>query len=315
MPSSQSENFLKKGMVCYMRYICAFLSFLASFFTGVLFSDLHNLQVKEYKIRHNRIKKPVRFVYLSDLHGKQFGPGNAKLLNKIDEAKPDFVVVGGDLITTKFVFNYKVMEQLIKDLSQKYKVFYAMGNHEAYLGWDRNKTSMSYESLCKVITEAGAEILDNQSSVMDYYGIKFTGLNLGQAFYDKKHMFMLSKNHIEELVDTKDAGQYNILLAHNPEYFDEYSQLPYNLVLSGHMHGGVMRLPEGKGAIDPRFRLFRQLCWGSFIKNGTRIIVSRGLAMHTIPIRIFNPSELTVVTLKGPSKRPDQIIKRIMKKR
>jgi len=300
-----------------MEIITFIFSLIASFISGVIGSDLNNIQIKEYKIRHKRVKKPVRFVFLSDLHGRMFGHDNERLLEKIDEAKPDFIVVGGDLITSKFVFNYKVMESLIKELTKKYKVFYSMGNHEGYLKWNAGKSNLTitYDELCKVIEDAGAEILDNSSSALSYYGVKFTGLNIGKEFYNKRHQVKLTKDDVEEMVDTSDDGSYNILLAHDPEYFDEYCQLPYNLVLSGHMHGGIMRVPEGRGFIDPRFRLFRPLCWGSTIKEGTRIIVSRGLAMHTIPIRIFNPAELTVVTLKAESKRPDKIFKRIIKKR
>ncbi len=301
-----------------MRIIIGIFSFLATFFTGVIFSDNNNIQVKEYKIRHKRIKKPARFVFISDLHGRSFGPDNERLLEKIEESKPDFVVIGGDLITTKFTYNYGVMEQVVKRLSEKYKVYYAMGNHESRLKWKvtcgGRRPSISYEELIRRIEAAGAEVLDNKSATLSYYGIKFTGLSLDKTFYNKKHKFTLSEKNIEECIDATDDGSYNILLAHNPEYYNEYCKLPYNLVLSGHMHGGVMRLPKGMGFIDPRFRLFKILCWGTARKEDTRIIVSRGLSMHTIPIRVFNPAELTVVTLKGESKRPDKLIKRIMKR-
>lgn len=293
-------------------------SFLASFFSGVIVSDNNNIQIKEYKIRHKRIKKPVRFVFVTDLHSRTFGADNERLLAKIDEAKPNFVVVGGDLITTKFTNNYDVMEQFIGRLTEKYKVFYAMGNHESRLKWQEShghkKPIIGYEELVRRIESAGAEVLDNSSSTMAYYGIKFTGLTLDRSFYNKRKRFTLSRKNIDELVDSTDDGSYSILLAHNPEYFEQYSKLGFNLVLSGHMHGGVMRLPNGMGAIDPRFKLFRILCWGSEKKDDTRIIVSPGLAMHSIPVRVFNPAELTVITLKGESKRLDKIIKKIMKR-
>lgn len=301
-----------------MRILVGIFSFLISFFTGVIFSDNNNIQVKEYKVRHKRIKKPARFVFITDLHGKSFGPDNERLIAKIEDCKPDFIVIGGDLITTKFTYNYAVMEKLVSTLSEKYKVFYAMGNHESRLKWRVTSggrlPEITYEELLERIEAAGAEILDNKSTALSYYGIKFTGLSLDKAFYNKKQKFSLSTRDINELVDTTDDGNYNILLAHNPEYFSEYCKLPYQLVLSGHMHGGIMRLPKGMGVIDPKFRLFKILCWGTARRDGTRIIVSRGLAMHTIPVRVFNPSELTVITLKGESKRPDKLIKRIMKR-
>ena len=96
-----------------------------------------------------------------------------------------------------------------------------------------------------------------------------------------------------------DERFYTVLLAHNPEYFSSYAEWGADLTLSGHVHGGVARVPIwGKGVISPGLKLFPKYDGGIFRKGQAVMVLSRGLGMHTIPIRLFHPGELWVVEFK-----------------
>ena len=86
-------------------------------------------------------------------------------------------------------------------------------------------------------------------------------------------------------------------MAHNPDYFEEYAAWGADLVLSGHVHGGMMRLPILGGVVSPAFKLFPKYDGGLFQQGKSTMILSRGLGMHTIPIRIFNPGELILLKI------------------
>ena len=297
-----------------LKKIFAFsVSFAAAFSAGVMLSDMNNIKKEEYTIRNQRIEKPVRFVFLSDLHNREFGDGNDYLVAKVDEAKPDFVVIGGDFVTAKFVYSIDSLDDVIKRLICKYPVYFAIGNHESRLKWEHKTGKLNYDSLLNHLKSMGVKVLDNDSAYLKEYNISLYGLTLPKAFFSKKNEFELSRHCVESLINISKDDSYKILLAHSPEFFDMYKRLGVNLVLSGHMHGGIMRLPGGKGLIGPRFKLFPDDCWGTRKENATRLIVSRGLAMHTVPIRFLNPSEITVITLKG-RKKTSALIKDLSRK-
>jgi len=88
------------------------------------------------------------------------------------------------------------------------------------------------------------------------------------------------------------------LIAHDPDYFPKYADWGADLVLSGHVHGGMVRVPFwGKGVVSPNVRLFPKYDGGEFTIGKSRMLLSRGLGMHTIPIRLFNPGEILEVEL------------------
>ena len=102
---------------------------------------------------------------------------------------------------------------------------------------------------------------------------------------------------MKEVLGCVDPKPFSILLAHNPEYFKEYADWDPDLALSGHVHGGVVRLPFLGGVIAPSLRIFPHYDAGLFEEYGHKMILGRGLGMHTLPIRIFNPGELIRIEL------------------
>ena len=91
------------------------------------------------------------------------------------------------------------------------------------------------------------------------------------------------------------AEKYTVLLAHNPDFFPVYAEWGADLVLSGHVHGGMVRIPGWKGVVSPNIRFFPKYDGGKFEEGKSTMILSRGLGMHTIPVRLFNPGELIVI--------------------
>ena len=96
-----------------------------------------------------------------------------------------------------------------------------------------------------------------------------------------------------------DPEVFHILLAHNPVYFDTYAAWGADLTLSGHLHGGIIRIPGIGGLITPQAQLFPKYDRGLISVNGKYMVVSAGLGEHTVPIRIFNPPQLILITVEG----------------
>ena len=267
----------------------------------------------------------LKIVFLTDLHGNEYGPSNRILLDRIMKQKPELILIGGDLITNgrenpaEERRTEKVAEAFVRELRQMAPVIYAYGNHEGRMREEPK------ERFRERMTSAGAEVLDNESirlvrEVSSEDGgsrteeLRICGLDLPKRYFPKFRRTRLSAEVIESMLPAEVGGDgrqrpATILLAHHPFYFDAYADWGADLVLSGHLHGGIMRLPIIEkiwprigGAIGPDFIPFPPYSGGLFRKEmdgkTSTMIVSRGLGEHTIPLRIFNPPEISVITLK-----------------
>ena len=108
----------------------------------------------------------------------------------------------------------------------------------------------------------------------------------------------MDPEYLKTLLGQPSEENYTILIAHNPDYFPKYAEWGADLVLAGHVHGGMVRVPFwGKGVVSPNVRLFPKYDGGEFTIGKSRMLLSRGLGMHTIPIRLFNPGEILEVEL------------------
>ena len=125
------------------------------------------------------------------------------------------------------------------------------------------------------------------------------GFELEEFYYQKFCWADFQEEELERILGKPDEEYYNILLAHNPVYFHAYAQWGADLTVSGHLHGGIIRIPGIGGVITPQARLFPRYDAGHFRWKGRDLVVSRGLGTHTINLRIFNPPELSVIRLKG----------------
>ncbi len=274
------------------------MSFLASFFLGVSYVDTHRFTRSHYKVESEKVKKNFRMVVLSDLHGNVYGKENDPLIEAVKREKPDVVLIPGDLITGVGAFEVPPMLALVKKVSAICPVYMSMGNHESKVKWIPKRFRYSYEELMGMLRKAGAQVLDNDALFLKEMNMEVKGLSLPSPYFRRDMMVSLQIPKLEEYVGKVKKDRFTLLLAHNPEYFDAYAEYGADLTVSGHLHGGIMQLPKLGGIISPRYILLPPYASGLFEKNDKKMLVSRGLGSHTIPLRIFNPGDLMVIDVR-----------------
>ena len=264
-----------------------------------MFVDCHRLVIRNYNFNDNRIKNNIKLVLLTDLHDKTFGKNNMRLVQYIDGINPDLIVIAGDMYTA-FKDNKAIQaKNLMKILSQKYNIYYANGNHELKTQTRADEFGPVYSEYIDYLNKCNICHLDNKCIQLDEYNVNIYGLNLPFDYYKKFIDIELRTEDLEKYLGKASKDKVNILLAHNPEYFKSYVSWGADLVLSGHYHGGLMRLPFLGGVISPRYKLFPEYDFGEYEEAGSKMILSCGLGTHTLPIRIFNPGEISVIDINS----------------
>lgn len=236
---------------------------------------------------------PVRIVMLADLHGSVFGRNNDRLIRKIKSLHPDMICVAGDM-TVKDGRGASACIALCREMVRLCPVYYAMGNHEIRME--------HFKDFCFELKKAGVFVLDNEHVRFAASGRKIGvyGWSAGEWYYHKCwQKRVLTVKELEHQLGVPEQGEFHILLAHNPEYFQTYCKWGADLVLSGHVHGGIARLPWIGGVISPSLRLFPKYDAGKFREQNGTMILSRGLGTHHIRLRFFNIPEISVIVLGG----------------
>ncbi|NLB37211.1 MAG: metallophosphoesterase [Clostridiales bacterium] len=260
----------------------------------------NSLEANRIAVRSSKVPLSFdgfRIAHISDMHCSGFGHGNERLLRKIKTQYPDIVAITGDMIEDENS-DFASLFNLIEKLVLKYPVYYVMGNHELMLGEDAYNSMMSQLSLC------GATVMDNSSTVIKRNNdeIILTGLCNSLCFYaqrKKDTVTPMTLEKMKEMVGEADTSRYNILLAHSPFSFDAYSEWGADLTLSGHVHGGMIRLPKIGGIFSPDFSFFPEYQGGLYDDGKNYMVVNKGLGSARIPVRFFNKPEISVVTLKS----------------
>ena len=276
--------------------ILSILLVLLIFFVTVMVIDCHRLVVRNYVFSSPKIKEDKNFVFLTDLHSSSFGKNNERLIAKIDGLTPDAILISGDMFTALTDENLDACKELIKNLSSKYPIYYANGNHERKVKEKPEEFGNMYEDFKDFLARCRVNYLENSQIEYDE-NLTIYGLDLEFEYYKKFVRIRPNKEGMVERLSSLDEQKYNILLAHNPEYFEDYSLWGADLVCAGHYHGGLMRLPAIGGVISPRYRLFPKYDYGVYHKGDSTMVLSCGLGTHTLPIRIFNPGEVSVIRL------------------
>ncbi len=247
----------------------------------------------------------VRFVMLSDLHDTDVTHDlNKKLLDSIDSLKPDFVILAGDMITSymQSSYNSDVTFSFLRELSKRHTVYYGVGNHEQRYKAEPRKFPGKYDELVNFVKSCGIIFLSDESIDVPGNNIRIMGFDIPIENYRRGVRSRLPEGILTDKFGKIDKGKYNILIAHTPDYFEEYAKYGPDLVLSGHLHGGIIALPGVGGLISPQLRLFPKYDRGLFQKNDTRMVVSRGIGWHSLPIRLFNRAEMVCIDIK-PGKK------------
>lgn len=255
---------------------------------------------REYGISSDKVRKKAKILLLSDLHNKSYGKRNERLLAEIEKLNPDLVVVAGDMVTAnERKTRFEVPAALMKRLAERYPVYYGMGNHEYRIKVYRKAYGNMFDGYKEKLKSYGVRVLENERIYLPEYNMEICGLEIGRRYYKRLHREPMETGYIESLLGKAREERFELLIGHNPDYFQQYAGWGADLTVAGHVHGGVVRLPGLGGVISPALRLFPKYDGGMFEEYGKRMILSRGLGMHTIPVRVFNPGELVVIYLES----------------
>ena len=276
----------------------------------VMIFDSNRFVIVRHSLSDRRIKKPCRAVVLADLHNKCYGKNNEQLLAAVKDCKPDFILVAGDIPTAKKGKGLEIAISLMSELAKDYPVYYASGNHEHRMKLYPETYGDMGERYEEALREAGVHRLVNEHISLEENGIQIYGSEIDKSFYKRFGVQPMGADYMESILGKSGKGQYTVLIAHNPDYFPQYAAWGADLVLSGHIHGGIVRVPIwGKGVVSPNVRLFPKYDGGIFKEDKSAMLLSRGLGMHTIPVRLFNPGDLLVVDFE-PDKGTDVLLEK-----
>lgn len=230
----------------------------------------------------------LRIVHLSDLHGHQYGENSAVLLAAVEREAPDLIVITGDLIDRSSQLS--MIPSLAEGLCAIAPTYYVTGNHE----W----AAKCARELKTLLTECGVTVLTNQYEVLERNGdrIVLAGVDDPNGLLGQK-----TPEEVAKEIETHAPGLFTVLLAHRNDRFGQYAAAGFDLVLSGHAHGGIVRLPFTDGLLGNSRNFFPTWTAGVYRLEGSTLFVSRGLGNNTTPMpgfRLFNRPDLAVLTLQ-----------------
>lgn len=230
-----------------------------------------------------------RAVVLSDLHGGEFGPGNEDLFAAVAEAAPDYIFYLGDLEDLYRGPREGYAEEAAGGLSAIAPLYYVTGNHEWAIG--------HVPELKERLEAHGARVLSNELVTLERNGdtVVLAGIDDPNGYADQK-----TPEQVAAEVYAAHGDPFWMLLAHrNNQFAERYSLLGADLVLSGHGHGGIIRLPFTDGLLSTDRTLFPSYTAGLYEENGSALFVTRGLGNSGPTFRLFNRPEVAVVTLRS----------------
>ena len=251
------------------------------------------LSVSRYEYSNNKLQHEFTIVQLSDLHNNQFGKDNCRLLKKIEQESPDIILMTGDMLNS-YEERTDIVTDLVKDASQIAPVYYSMGNHE--IDYMENFGS---DSLKQKLEEAGAVVLDGE-----YIDTEIAGqqIRIGGIYGYVLSKELQDGSEQKFMEDFQDTDLFKILLSHMPEGLLLWKSMEYwdvDLVFSGHVHGGQMRLPFVGGLYDPEEGFFPTYTKGMFQCGNGTMILSAGLGSSGGIPRINNLPDLVVCKVRA----------------
>lgn len=247
------------------------------------------LKIQNYDIESDDITENICIALITDLHSCKYGKDEIKLIEAIDAQKPDVVLLGGDICDD--VIPHDNTEALLKGITDKYPCYYVTGNHEYW--------SNDTDTILKLFESYNVTILDGNYVTTEIKRQKINICGISDPYVSNNDADIVVTEQLEMIKNAGENGNYTILLTHRPEYIDLYSKYDFDLVLAGHAHGGQFRIPFIlNGLYAPNQGLFPEYAGGEYLKNNTKMIVSRGLARESTRIpRIFNRPELVIIKL------------------
>lgn len=244
------------------------------------------LTLRTYTVASPKLTAEVRLAVVTDFHSSD----NADdVVAMVASCAPDAVLLVGDLFDddTQNRPTERTLS-LMRQLSALYPCYYVSGNHEAWTG--------EMDALYQQTEEAGVTVLRMSSGVLTVRGQRIALCGIPDPYEMVFSGAPDTEEQLRQALEDVDSADFTVLLAHRPELLAKYAQFPLDLVVSGHAHGGQVRIPGVlNGLYAPNQGWFPKLAGGAYTQDGTTLIVSRGLAVRTRLPRIFNRPEVVLV--------------------
>lgn len=266
------------------KRIIVFIIFCIVLFLFIWYENKH-LVINHYVYESEKIGEDLdgfKIIQISDLHNTSFGKGNNKLLTLIKNQNPDIIVLTGDLVDSNHT-NIELALEFAEAVNTICPVYFITGNHEKWLSED------DLNELLTGLNERGIIVLDNETRIISKGRTSFCLVGLDDDNLLDDTLMELLQTHENEL---------SVVLAHEPQYIQNYANAKADLVLSGHAHGGQFRLPFIGGVVAPNQGFNPRYTEGMYYNDETTMVVSRGLGNSIIPIRLFNLPEVVCVEFK-----------------
>lgn len=262
----KKKKYIKNGLIIAITIIVA-----------ICFCNYENnhIVLTKYQYKTKKLQqKSYKIIQISDFHNKKNAKTNKKLINIVSKEKPDIIAITGDFIDS-FSMNTEISLNLAKQLVKIAPVYYVTGNHEHA---DEEKLYSFQDKLMN----AGVHIMDN---VVEVVSDKITLIGLGDL--------SLNDNTLNQLMKKVNKENLSVLLAHEPQYLKNYADAGVDIVLSGHAHGGQIRIPfTNIGLVAPNQGFLPKYTSGQYSSDNTSMFVSRGIGNSILPLRIFNCPEI-----------------------
>lgn len=252
-----------------------------------LYDGNNRIEITEYSYTGRDLPpsfEGYRIVQISDLHNKKFAFDNAGFMEKIRSLKPDLILLTGDIVDASTHTDYDAALLFMQQVPKIAPCYYVFGNHEYRL-----RQSMR-TAFVEQAEKWGVHYMDNESvQIFSEAGETVTLIGLNDL--------SLRSRDLQKLVSTA-KDDFQIVMAHEPEFLEYYAETGADLVFSGHEHGGQIRIPFTHQGLYAHYDwFFPERTEGVFTLNDTTMIISRGLGNSAFPFRIFNHPEIVAVTL------------------
>lgn len=265
------------------------LALLVWLFSNIIYNRT-NYKVEFYQVASSKLSSGARMIFISDLHLREYGKDNELLAAEIENLDPDIIVLGGDMVNSK-KDNYDNMLSFCEKIARISPVYAVLGNHEDVKIFMGNDTE-----LVKRFSDAGVHILRNSTEeiVINDNVVRLIGIEGNSGNFEK-----YGAKDIMEKCENEGSNDFTVCIAHVPILFPErLANYSFDLGLSGHVHGGIVRLPKLGALYSAEEGFFPDYSAGEYtLKNGAKLIVSRGLGDSGFALRINNTPEISVIDL------------------
>ncbi|MCM1272810.1 MAG: metallophosphoesterase [Clostridium sp.] len=277
--------------------VCIFILAVIAVYV-ISFFECRKLKVTRYETgSEGKLSDPVKFACIADMHCC-FANGD-KILRTLADEKPDAILLAGDMIvcSAKREQDMYRMSGFINRLSEIADVYYGMGNHERELEEDTELAAL-WEQYVSGLNDK-VTLLRNKTERLNIRGshIHICGLDIPIKYYGKFRKDKLDFEEMNVLAGENDKSAYTVLIAHNPDFFPVYVKWQSDVILSGHNHGGLLRLPVLGGVISPKPNIFPEYDYGIYEDGTTKMIVTSGVGGHSVMVRVNNIPELVILNI------------------